>query len=263
MLSPQLGSNPLIFGEVLYVYFLSSISSNFLKIGERIAPPICLRSVPIGEILHELINLENFPLQRCLSLVNLSNMFECQVKNSWDQFVEFIESRSSKAEFQNWIAPIRLIEALTNKIILEVPNVYVQNYLLDNFSEVLSNFLPLFPSGDPAIQFIIPDQEPVKQHPISIPPEKEEVEGNQHDLSLNHLYTFENFIEGPSNQFVKSAAFGVAARPGVSRANLMWGRHLLRPLARRSTVDGAQRRCQLPGAAGVVHVMLTHLRAYH
>ena len=35
-------------------------------------------------------------------------------------------------------------------------------------------------------------------------------------LLLNHLYTFQNFIEGPSNQFVKSAAFGVASHPGRS-----------------------------------------------
>ncbi|MBM3192507.1 MAG: chromosomal replication initiator protein DnaA, partial [Chlamydiae bacterium] len=33
---------------------------------------------------------------------------------------------------------------------------------------------------------------------------------------LNRLYTFQNFIEGPSNQFVKSAAQGVAMHPGKS-----------------------------------------------
>src|SRR5262249_25770465 len=35
-------------------------------------------------------------------------------------------------------------------------------------------------------------------------------------VKLNPFYTFEHFIEGPSNQFVKSAAIGVAARPGKS-----------------------------------------------
>ncbi|EKE26197.1 MAG: hypothetical protein ACD_4C00391G0001, partial [uncultured bacterium (gcode 4)] len=33
---------------------------------------------------------------------------------------------------------------------------------------------------------------------------------------FNSLYTFDTFIEGPSNQFVKSAAFGVAQKPGKS-----------------------------------------------
>ena len=39
---------------------------------------------------------------------------------------------------------------------------------------------------------------------------------NQDDNGFNLQYTFENFIEGPSNQFVKSAALGVAQRPGKS-----------------------------------------------
>ncbi len=37
-----------------------------------------------------------------------------------------------------------------------------------------------------------------------------------HELKLNHTYRFETFIEGPTNQFVKSAAMGVAHRPGQS-----------------------------------------------
>lgn len=35
-------------------------------------------------------------------------------------------------------------------------------------------------------------------------------------MRLNTNYTFNNFIEGPANQFVKSAAIGVASRPGKS-----------------------------------------------
>ena len=80
-------------------------------------------------------------------------MLDCEIKNGWVQFLEFIETRCSSAEFENWISPISLIEATPEKILLEVPNVYVQDYLLDNFKEVLCNFLPLLPSGEPAIQF--------------------------------------------------------------------------------------------------------------
>src|SRR3990167_7263622 len=80
-------------------------------------------------------------------------MIECGVKSGWEQFLEFIENRCSSAEYENWIAPIRLIESNVEKVILEVPNVFVQEYLLDNFSEVLCNFLPLKTSGAPAIVF--------------------------------------------------------------------------------------------------------------
>jgi chromosomal replication initiator protein len=141
-------------------------------------------------------------------------MLECETKNGWTQFLEFIESRCSSAEFENWIAPIHLLEASIEEVILQVPNVFVQEYLLSNFKETLADFLPLKASGDPAIRFVIeevqnikaPSASPVIEDPIPAPT----------DLKLNPLYVFENFIEGPSNQFVKSAAIGVAARPGKS-----------------------------------------------
>lgn len=138
-------------------------------------------------------------------------MLECANKNGWVQFLEFIEGRCTSAEFQNWIAPIQLIETSTEEVILEVPNVFVKEYLLDNFKDVLADFLPLKNNGDPAIQFQITT---VARPSISLP----EVETKEEmiELKINPLYTFENFIEGPSNQFVKSAAFGVAARPGKS-----------------------------------------------
>lgn len=141
-------------------------------------------------------------------------MLDCEVKNSWTQFLEFIENRCSSAEFENWIAPIRLVEATTDQIALEVPNVFVQEYLLDNFKEVLCNFLPLKASGEPAIQFCI--KAPQKTAAVSMPEAAEETAAPVFEIKLNHLYTFDNFIEGPSNQFVKSAAVGVAARPGKS-----------------------------------------------
>ncbi len=142
-------------------------------------------------------------------------MLECEVKNGWVQFVEFIESRCSAAEFSNWIAPIRCIEATYEEVILEVPNIFVQEYLLENFREILADFLPLKGSGEPAIRFVIantPEKPSFKsQEAIEITPEISSVH-----LKLNPLYTFDHFIEGSSNQFVKSAAVGVASRPGKS-----------------------------------------------
>jgi chromosomal replication initiator protein len=139
-------------------------------------------------------------------------MLDCEIKNGWTQFIEFIESRCSSAEYENWIAPIRLIEAHPEQIALEVPNVFVQEYLLDNFKEILCNFLPLKSSGEPAIQFQIAKEQQVTATPL----ETIEEAAPDLDLKLNPLYVFDNFIEGPSNQFVKSAAVGVAARPGKS-----------------------------------------------
>lgn len=143
-------------------------------------------------------------------------MMETVTDNAWVQFLEFIQSRCSSAEFENWIAPIQFAGATPDEITLEVPNIFVQEYLLDNFKDILAHFLPLKHTGDPAIRFMI--TAPKKENGAVDSAEEliEEPAQNHSALKLNHLYTFDHFIEGASNQFVKSAAIGVAASPSKS-----------------------------------------------
>ena len=58
---------------------------------------------------------------------------QCDVKSGWNSFVEFVQTRCSKVEFQNWLAPIRLVEESPAAVVLEVPNIFVQEYLLEHF----------------------------------------------------------------------------------------------------------------------------------
>jgi chromosomal replication initiator protein len=132
----------------------------------------------------------------------------------WTAFLAFIEERCSGAEFQNWISPIKLIDnTSSDEMVLEVPNIFVQEYLIDNYKKDLAAFLPLKSNGELALRFVISEEK--KKHSAPLAPTPSPAEETS-DLKLNHSYTFENFIEGPSNQFVKSAAFGVATRPGRS-----------------------------------------------
>jgi chromosomal replication initiator protein len=192
-------------------------------------------------------------------------MLDCEIKNGWVQFIEFIENRCSSAEFENWIAPIQLVEATPEQIILEVPNVFVQEYLLDNFKEVLCNFLPLQSSGEPAIHFSIASASltPTPQPPNSQVEETVVVS----DLRLNPLYTFDNFIEGPSNQFVKSAAVGVANRPGKSYNPLfihggvgLGKTHLLHSIGHYIGEHHKKLRVQAITTEGFINDIVDHLR---
>ncbi len=128
----------------------------------------------------------------------------------WSDFLAYMEERCSAAEFQNWIAPIHVApQTAADELVLQVPNIFVQEYLLQNYKKDLLGFVPVKPSGDLALRFVI-SEEPKKQIVF-------EDQAPQNDaLPLNPLYTFDHFIEGPSNQFVKSAALGVASHPGKS-----------------------------------------------
>ncbi len=136
----------------------------------------------------------------------------------WSQFLEFIEERCSATEFANWFAPIKILESASEELCLEVPNIFVQEYLLDNYKKELCAFLPTKSPNEPAISFVISQAKKTAtpSFNISVPQETVSASATPSELKLNPSYTFNHFIEGPANQFVKSAAIGVASRPGKS-----------------------------------------------
>lgn len=146
-------------------------------------------------------------------------MLACDTRDAWTEFLVFVKKRCSSTAFNNWLAPIRFLESTTEDIVLEVPNVFVQDYLLSNFREDLCSFLPVKSDGHPAIRFIIAKREKeadiTSSAPKIAPPKQTDHSGNE-TLRLNSQYRFDTYIEGPHNQFVKSAAIGVASHPGHS-----------------------------------------------
>ena len=144
-------------------------------------------------------------------------MLACDTREAWTQFLQFVKTRCSLTAFGNWLAPIRVLESTTEDITLEIPNIFVQEYLLSNYKQELCAFLPVNALGEPAIQFVIAT--PQKKTAPAPSHSTVRIESSQEHLSypevkLNNNYRFESFIEGPTNQFVKSAAMGAALRPG-------------------------------------------------
>src|SRR5262249_10563602 len=89
-------------------------------------------------------------------------------QETWSQFLEFISERCSATEFENWFAPIRILETANGEIHLEVPNIFVQEYLLDNYKKDLCAFFPQKASGDPDLSFILAEvKKKVSLQPIT------------------------------------------------------------------------------------------------
>lgn len=146
-------------------------------------------------------------------------MLACDACDAWTQFLHYVKKRCSATAFGNWLEPIHVLEFSSDSITLEIPNVFVKEYLLSNYRQDLCAFLPVSVNGEPAIQFVIAPKvkKNIENFPSASPISVEEpAESLPYDVKLNPNYRFETFIEGPTNQFVKSAALGVAARPGIS-----------------------------------------------
>lgn len=147
-------------------------------------------------------------------------MLAIDTQEAWTQFLEVAKKHCSQAAYGNWFAPIKLIEANDDAITLEIPNIFVKEYLLSNYKKDLCAFLPVNADGEPAVKFIIKPPESKSIRPTEAPAEPiqtvEKAQPPAFKTNFNANYRFETFIEGPSNQFVKSAAVGIAQQPGRS-----------------------------------------------
>jgi chromosomal replication initiator protein len=150
---------------------------------------------------------------------------QIDLQQAWPLFLEYMKPRLSPTAFGNWLTPIEVASIGQNEITLRIPNVFFKEYLLNTFRKELTLFLPLKASGEPNICFVVEKQErKARQMPSCTMQQElpqESAKSSQEDFSsfevkLNESYRFETFIEGHSNSFVKSAAFGVASRPGSS-----------------------------------------------
>jgi chromosomal replication initiator protein len=147
-------------------------------------------------------------------------MQDLETCDAWTQFLQFVKTRCSTTAFGNWLSPIKVLESTTEAIVLEIPNIFVKEYLLSNYKKDLCAFLPVNSDGEPAIEFVIaaPSKKTVQATPVISSGKAEPLPADSYNnvVRLNPNYRFETFIEGPTNQFVKSAAMGVATRPGES-----------------------------------------------
>jgi chromosomal replication initiator protein len=139
----------------------------------------------------------------------------------WEQFLFFVKTRCSATAFNNWLLPINILDSTPELLTLEVPNIFVQDYLLANYKRDLCAFVPVTSTGEPALEFVI--AAPSMPTTVASPPPQQVVEPSipediwdRREVRLNRNYSFDNFIEGSANQFIKSAGIGVASRPGFS-----------------------------------------------
>src|SRR5260221_12724683 len=84
--------------------------------------------------------------------------------DTWEQFLTHVKTKCSTTAFGNWLSPIKVLEVSSEEIMLEIPNIFVKEYLLSNFNKELCAFLPVNSSGEPAIHFKLAT--PMKKTPM-------------------------------------------------------------------------------------------------
>ncbi|MBE9560035.1 MAG: chromosomal replication initiator protein DnaA [Proteobacteria bacterium] len=145
-------------------------------------------------------------------------------KTMWSNCLQRLEQELSNQQLNTWVRPLQVIEE-NNQIKLLAPNRFVQDWVKNNFQEKIQSILAeLDPLQSVSLSIEIgsqnkPSTKPVTQAPvqktesftdsIQAKPSKSHVENN-----LNPLFTFDNYVEGKSNQLAKAASQQVAENPG-------------------------------------------------
>ncbi|MGL5949104.1 MAG: chromosomal replication initiator protein DnaA [Aeromonas sp.] len=146
----------------------------------------------------------------------------------WQQCLNRLQDELPSAEFSMWIRPLQA-ELSDNTLTLYAPNRFVLDWVRDKYLiRVNSIITEICGAQSPTLRFDIgsrPRHAPVVKAPQAEPapvynsapqwqaPRAAKPEPN-HKSNTNVNYTFENFVEGKSNQLARAAARQVADNPG-------------------------------------------------
>ena len=129
----------------------------------------------------------------------------------WDRCVQELRSDLSEQQFNTWIRPLQAVED-EQQIRLLAPNRFVVDWVNSNCLGRIQDSLRDVPGISVRIEVgsvASPQREPVSS---SGKPRIAATIGSR----LNGEYTFENFVEGKSNQLAKAAAMQVGSNPGMA-----------------------------------------------
>ena len=141
----------------------------------------------------------------------------------WDRVLARVEAKLNRHTFLTWFKPTRFIRDDGDTLIVEVLDGTVRDWMLRHYASILTESLAEIGRPGVVVSFVPGDgtrlAEPSPDEEILIhqQADPEAVGSRSQDPSgLNHRYTFETFVVGPSNQFANAAARAVAAAPGGS-----------------------------------------------
>lgn len=136
----------------------------------------------------------------------------------WQQCLKYLEAELTSQQFNTWIRPLHAIED-GNSLELRAPNRFVLDWIKDKYSTRIDNLIGIVaPKGTVNISFSVGIKSsdhkserqlaPVVSAPVK--PKKTIAGGLKRD------FTFENYVEGKSNQLARAASLQVSENPGKS-----------------------------------------------
>ena len=132
----------------------------------------------------------------------------------WQDSLTLIKDRVATQTFQTWFEPLKVANLQDSQMTLQVPSQFYYEWLDSHYRPIILAALKQASGRELQVQYsVVLGEGTVDEEPAPVATESEAKNGFSRQSQLNRRYTFENFIEGASNQFAKAAALSVCDRP--------------------------------------------------
>jgi len=134
----------------------------------------------------------------------------------WDKCLSKLEDEMEERDFHTWVRPLRANDS-DSQFILYAPNRFIKDWLMDNLMTQLDASAQHFAGEGKTVTITLDSPTyPASQNKVEIPgSEQETIQSSPFGTNvLNAAFTFENHIEGKSNQIARAATKQVSENPG-------------------------------------------------
>lgn len=162
--------------------------------------------------------------------------------NRWGKSLALIRQNVTQQQFETWFKPIVFehYNEATKTILVQVPSLFVYEYLEENFLNLLKTVLyRSFGEGAQLTYRVVTDKEhkltqDLEADPTDAEPCKERSGANQSpspmdvdkaadiDTQLDPHLNFKNYVEGTSNKLARSLGLSIAEHPSQPQFNPMF-----------------------------------------
>ena len=162
--------------------------------------------------------------------------------NRWGKSLALIRQNVMQQQFETWFKPIVFehYNEATKTILVQVPSLFVYEYLEENFLNLLKTVLyRSFGEGAQLTYRVVTDKEhkltqDLEADPTDAEPRKERSGANQSpspmdvdkaadiDTQLDPHLNFKNYVEGTSNKLARSLGLSIAEHPSQPQFNPMF-----------------------------------------
>jgi len=146
----------------------------------------------------------------------------------WQSVLDEIKNGVNPQTFERWFGQCVAARLDPNKITVEVPNVFVRNWIADHYGAEIARALKQHvPNKPPRLALVINEALDRRPAPEPDAPENDAQEapqkaaaarsplngGNGDGTAFNPKYIFDNFVEGACNRFARAGCMAVAQAP--------------------------------------------------